>query len=165
MGAGGNERTKLPEGSCIHIFTGAAAPSDPPLPEVVVMVGTCPTRRAPCPTSRSAGVAARNNDASRSLCASVEARNRSMEATVSLHPLVDPAAALAREGIRRCSRHLIIPDVGVTGQKRLKNARVLCVGAGGLGSPALMYLAEAGARTLGTAESDHAIRLQPPRQH
>jgi molybdopterin/thiamine biosynthesis adenylyltransferase/rhodanese-related sulfurtransferase len=76
------------------------------------------------------------------------------ESTVSLPPLVEPAAELTVDEIRRYSRHLIIPDVGVTGQKRLKNARVLCVGAGGLGSPALLYLAAAGVGTLGIVEFD-----------
>ncbi len=56
--------------------------------------------------------------------------------------------------MRRYSRHLIIPDVGMTGQKRLKNAKVLVIGAGGLGSPALLYLAAAGVGTLGIAEFD-----------
>jgi adenylyltransferase/sulfurtransferase len=73
---------------------------------------------------------------------------------VTLPPLVEPAAELTTEEIRRYSRHLIIPDVGVAGQKRLKNARVLCVGAGGLGSPALMYLAAAGVGTLGVVDFD-----------
>jgi adenylyltransferase/sulfurtransferase len=73
---------------------------------------------------------------------------------VSLPPLVEPAAELTVDEIRRYSRHLIIPDVGVAGQKRLKNARVLCVGAGGLGSPALMYLAAAGVGTLGIVDFD-----------
>jgi adenylyltransferase/sulfurtransferase len=68
--------------------------------------------------------------------------------------LVEPAVELTRDEIRRYSRHLIIPDVGVAGQKRLKNARVLCVGAGGLGSPALMYLAAAGVGTLGIVDFD-----------
>ncbi|MEV0729410.1 adenylyltransferase/sulfurtransferase MoeZ [Polymorphospora sp. NPDC050346] len=76
------------------------------------------------------------------------------EFTVSLPPLVEPAAELTVDEIRRYSRHLIIPDVGVEGQKRLKNARVLCVGAGGLGSPALMYLAAAGVGTLGIIDFD-----------
>jgi molybdopterin/thiamine biosynthesis adenylyltransferase/rhodanese-related sulfurtransferase len=73
---------------------------------------------------------------------------------VSLPPLVSPAAALTPEEIRRYSRHLIIPDVAMDGQKRLKAAKVLCVGAGGLGSPALMYLAAAGVGTLGIIDFD-----------
>jgi molybdopterin/thiamine biosynthesis adenylyltransferase/rhodanese-related sulfurtransferase len=73
---------------------------------------------------------------------------------VHLPPLVEPADGLTVDEVRRYSRHLIIPDVGMSGQKRLKNARVLCVGAGGLGSPALMYLAAAGVGTLGIVEFD-----------
>ena len=73
---------------------------------------------------------------------------------MSLPPLVEPAAALSVEEVRRYSRHLIIPDVGMTGQKRLKNAKVLCVGAGGLGAPALLYLAAAGVGTLGIVDFD-----------
>jgi len=73
---------------------------------------------------------------------------------VSLPPLVDPAQSLTPQEIRRYSRHLIIPDVAMDGQKRLKNAKVLCVGAGGLGSPALMYLAAAGVGTLGIVDFD-----------
>src|SRR5574338_1532272 len=80
-------------------------------------------------------------------------RNR-RGARVSLPPLVEPADELTLDEVRRYSRHLIIPDVAVTGQKRLKNAKVLCVGAGGLGSPALMYLAAAGVGTLGIVECD-----------
>jgi len=71
-----------------------------------------------------------------------------------LPPLVEPAAELTREEVARYSRHLIIPDVGVEGQRRLKNARVLVIGAGGLGSPALMYLAAAGVGTLGIVDFD-----------
>jgi len=73
---------------------------------------------------------------------------------VSLPPLVEPAAELTLDEVRRYSRHLIIPDVGMDGQKRLKNARVLVIGAGGLGSPALMYLAAAGVGTLGVVDFD-----------
>jgi sulfur-carrier protein adenylyltransferase/sulfurtransferase len=73
---------------------------------------------------------------------------------VILPPLVEPAASLSVPEVRRYSRHLIIPDVAMEGQKRLKNARVLCVGAGGLGSPALMYLAAAGVGTLGIIDFD-----------
>ena len=73
---------------------------------------------------------------------------------MSLPPLVAPAGDLSMDEVRRYSRHLIIPDVGMDGQKRLKNARVLCVGAGGLGSPTLMYLAAAGVGSLGIIEFD-----------
>lgn len=73
---------------------------------------------------------------------------------MSLPALVEPADELTIDEVRRYSRHLIIPDVGMTGQKRLKNAKVLVIGAGGLGSPALLYLAAAGVGTLGIAEFD-----------
>jgi len=69
-------------------------------------------------------------------------------------PLVEPAAELTIDEVRRYSRHLIIPDVGMTGQKRMKNAKVLVIGAGGLGSPALLYLAAAGVGTLGIIDFD-----------
>src|SRR6266540_1605549 len=69
-------------------------------------------------------------------------------------PLVEPADELTNEEIRRYSRHLIIPDVAMEGQRRLKNARVLCIGAGGLGSPVAMYLAAAGVGTLGLVDFD-----------
>ncbi|BDT88702.1 adenylyltransferase/sulfurtransferase MoeZ [Nocardia cyriacigeorgica] len=77
-----------------------------------------------------------------------------MSSPKSLPPLVEPAAELTRDEVARYSRHLIIPDVGVDGQKRLKNAKVLVIGAGGLGSPALLYLAAAGVGTLGIVEFD-----------
>lgn len=73
---------------------------------------------------------------------------------MSLAPLVEPADSLTVEEVRRYSRHLIIPDVAMAGQKRLKNSRVLAIGAGGLGSPTLMYLAAAGVGTLGVVDYD-----------
>jgi sulfur-carrier protein adenylyltransferase/sulfurtransferase len=83
---------------------------------------------------------------------------------VSLPPLVEPAHELTIDEVRRYSRHLIIPDVGMTGQKRLKNAKVLVIGAGGLGSPALLYLAAAGVGTLGIAEFDEVDESNLQRQ-
>jgi adenylyltransferase/sulfurtransferase len=77
---------------------------------------------------------------------------------------VEPAAELTIDEVRRYSRHLIIPDVGMAGQKRLKNARVLVIGAGGLGSPALLYLAAAGVGTIGIAEFDEVDESNLQRQ-
>lgn len=73
---------------------------------------------------------------------------------MKIPPLVEPGRALTVDEVRRYSRHLIIPDLAMAGQARLMNAKVLCVGAGGLGSPALMYLAAAGVGTIGIAEFD-----------
>ncbi len=79
-------------------------------------------------------------------------------------PLVDPAPELTADEVRRYSRHLIIPEVGMTGQKRLKNAKVLIIGAGGLGSPALLYLAAAGVGTLGIIDFDTVVESNLQRQ-
>ena len=67
---------------------------------------------------------------------------------------VREAQDLTRDEVQRYSRHLIMPEVGVEGQRKLKAARVLCVGAGGLGAPASMYLAAAGVGTLGIVDFD-----------
>ncbi|WP_120520019.1 molybdopterin-synthase adenylyltransferase MoeB [Arthrobacter celericrescens] len=71
-----------------------------------------------------------------------------------LPPLVEAAAELSTEEVERYSRHLIIPEIGAVGQRRLKNAKVLVIGAGGLGSPALLYLAAAGVGTIGIIDDD-----------
>src|SRR5207253_130414 len=61
---------------------------------------------------------------------------------------------LTNDEVKRYSRHLIMPEVGVDGQRKLKGGSVLCVGAGGLGSPAAMYLAAAGVGTIGIVDFD-----------
>ena len=62
--------------------------------------------------------------------------------------------AFTNEQIERYSRHIILKEVGVKGQKKLLNAKVLIIGAGGLGAPAAMYLAAAGVGTIGIADAD-----------
>jgi molybdopterin/thiamine biosynthesis adenylyltransferase/rhodanese-related sulfurtransferase len=69
-------------------------------------------------------------------------------------PVVDRREHLDLDEVRRYSRHLIMPEVAMEGQERLKAAKVLCIGAGGLGSPVIMYLAAAGVGTIGIVEFD-----------
>src|SRR3954471_7559497 len=99
-------------------------------------------------------------------CCTAESPDRldERETVVSFPPLVEPAAELSIDEVRRYSRHLIIPDVGMAGQKRLKNAKVLVIGAGGLGSPALLYLAAAGVGTIGIVEFDEVDESNLQRQ-
>ena len=91
--------------------------------------------------------------------------------TVSIIPsiaggtaLADARPTLSHEEILRYSRHLILPDVGLEGQKKLKAARVLLVGAGGLGSPAALYLAAAGVGTIGLVDFDVVDKTNLQRQ-
>jgi adenylyltransferase/sulfurtransferase len=68
--------------------------------------------------------------------------------------LAEKVTSLSNEEILRYSRHLIMPEVGMEGQLKLKQARVLCIGAGGLGSPLALYLGAAGVGTLGIVDFD-----------
>lgn len=82
--------------------------------------------------------------------------------TISIIPSVaggsdavaEPLPSLSHAEVKRYSRHLIMPEVGLDGQRRLKAASVLCIGAGGLGSPAALYLAAAGIGRLGIVDFD-----------
>src|SRR5258706_10029238 len=65
-----------------------------------------------------------------------------------------PVTQLNNEQVNRYKRHLILPEVGMEGQKKLLNAKVLCIGAGGLGCPISLYLAPAGVGTIGLADVD-----------
>ena len=68
--------------------------------------------------------------------------------------VIEVPVTLNKDEILRYSRHLIMPEVGMEGQQKLKAARVLCIGAGGLGSPLALYLAAAGVGTLGIVDFD-----------
>ncbi|MEN5251214.1 MULTISPECIES: molybdopterin-synthase adenylyltransferase MoeB [Alcaligenes] len=83
---------------------------------------------------------------------------------MTLPPLVEPGEPLSREEVNRYSRHLLIPNVGMEGQRRIKNAKVLVIGAGGLGSPTLLYLAAAGVGTLGIIDFDRVDESNLQRQ-
>jgi molybdopterin/thiamine biosynthesis adenylyltransferase/rhodanese-related sulfurtransferase len=79
-------------------------------------------------------------------------------------PLVEPGPPLSASETERYARHLILPEIGATGQRRLRNARVLVVGAGGLGSPALLYLAAAGVGAIGIVDADRVDATNLQRQ-
>lgn len=78
--------------------------------------------------------------------------------------LVEPGRSLTDEEIRRYSRHILIPEIDLVGQRRIVNAKVLCVGAGGLGSPVIMYLAAAGVGQIGIVDFDRVEESNLQRQ-
>src|SRR5215218_1356821 len=78
----------------------------------------------------------------------------SREGSMAVETLSQPATSLTNDEILRYSRHLIMPEVGMEGQIKLKNAKVLMVGAGGLGAPLGLYLAAAGVGRIGIVEFD-----------
>ncbi len=73
---------------------------------------------------------------------------------MALPPLAPAGHELGRDAVARYARHVLLPEVGMEGQQRLAASKVLVVGAGGLGSPALLYLAAAGVGTLGVVDAD-----------
>ncbi|MDO5672388.1 MAG: ThiF family adenylyltransferase [Actinomycetaceae bacterium] len=77
-----------------------------------------------------------------------------MDSVPALKPVISPGPALRADQRERYARHLVLEGIGDIGQRRLLNARVLMVGAGGLGSPALLYLAAAGVGTIGIVDND-----------
>jgi molybdopterin/thiamine biosynthesis adenylyltransferase/rhodanese-related sulfurtransferase len=79
-------------------------------------------------------------------------------------PSAPPPVTLSHEEITRYSRHLLMPEVGMNGQRKLKAARIVCVGAGGLGSPVAIYLAAAGIGTIGLVDFDEVDQTNLQRQ-
>ena len=71
-----------------------------------------------------------------------------------MNPIIEQREKLTNEEIKRYSRHLILPEIGMEGQERLKAAKVLLIGSGGLGSPLALYLTAAGVGTVGMVEFD-----------
>lgn len=83
---------------------------------------------------------------------------------MNIPPLVQAGPELRVDEARRYSRHVLVPEISVIGQQRVKAARVVCVGAGGLGSPVLMYLAAAGIGTIGIVDFDKVEESNLQRQ-
>src|SRR5579875_3444322 len=115
-----------------------------PHPPVVVVANLRPGGALPLPAFGHNSLQLRKEKLSES--------RRGMMATTTKTAAALPQ--LTNEDIARYSRHLILPEVGMEGQQKLKAAKVLCVGTGGLGSPLALYLAAAGIGTLGLVDFD-----------
>jgi adenylyltransferase/sulfurtransferase len=89
-----------------------------------------------------------------SVAGGVPERGSGVVSGVAVETTPAPLPSLTNDEVKRYSRHLIMPEVGVDGQRKLKAAKVLCIGAGGLGSPVAMYLAAAGVGTIGLVDFD-----------
>ena len=77
-----------------------------------------------------------------------------MAESLYMKPIVEPGRNLSKDEQARYSRHILIPEIDLIGQMRIANAKVLCIGAGGLGSPTIMYLAAAGVGEIGILDFD-----------
>ena len=77
-----------------------------------------------------------------------------MAESLDMKPIVEPGRELTGDEMARYSRHILIPDIDHIGQQRIINAKVLCIGAGGLGSPTILYLAAAGIGEIGIVDFD-----------
>src|SRR5690606_41239213 len=75
-----------------------------------------------------------------------------------------PGQPLSDQELERYARHIVLPEIGGAGQQKLKRARVLVLGAGGLGAPVLHYLAAAGVGTIGIVDDDHVSLSNLQRQ-
>lgn len=100
----------------------------------------------------------------RAACAPADRPANIMKTHTRTTPVAKAAPGLSREEIERYNRHLIMPEVGTEGQRKLKEAGILIVGAGGLGSPAVMYLAAAGIGRIGLVDHDVVDRSNLQRQ-
>ena len=83
---------------------------------------------------------------------------------VKIQPLISSSAEISIEEIKRYSRHVLLPEIGLENQKRISNSKVLVIGAGGLGSPILMYLAASGVKELGICDFDFVDETNLQRQ-